>query len=129
MKVAITSPKIEMLYNNGVRFNTILWYDFFVNCGFDVSFVTNEDINPEDPVHKNYKFLNYMNLWNIKDKKSSLKYDYKDLYPELFDFDVVFNGVGLQQNSNPRWTLLHARSSSMSFWRRSARGRPMRRIW
>ena len=62
MKVAITSPKIEMLYNNGVRFNTILWYDFFVNCGFDVSFVTNEDINPEDPVHKNYKFLNYMNF-------------------------------------------------------------------
>ena len=91
MKVAITSPKIEMLYNNGVRFNTILWYDFFKNCGFDVKFVTNEDIDPKDPVHKNYKFLNYMNLWNIKDKKSSLKPNYYKDYPELFDFDVVFN--------------------------------------
>ena len=90
MKVAITSPKIELLYNNGVRFNTVLWYDFFENCGYDVSFVTNEDVK-----HDRYKFLNYMELWNKdKDGKHHLKNNYKKNYPKLFDFDVVFN-IGL----------------------------------
>lgn len=122
MKVGITSPKIEKLYCNGVRFNTIIWYDFLEKCGFDVTFLVNEDTT-----YKNYKFYNYMNLWEkveLPDKKDSkslqssvisqdvstetsttkktdkpslyrLKSDFEDEYKkELLNYDVVFN-VGL----------------------------------
>ena len=92
MKVGITIPKIKSLHTNGIVFNTLLWYDFFQNCGFDVSFIT---YDKDTVTHEDYKFLNFYNLWNYDDEKNiSLVENYKEKYPELFDFDIVFN-VGL----------------------------------
>lgn len=97
MKVGITTPKIEKLYCNGVRFNTIIWYDFLEKCGFDVTFLVNEETQ-----YKHYKFYNYMKLWEKVETSEDtgkstfkLKEDYQDEYKkELLQYDVVFN-VGL----------------------------------
>ena len=92
MKVGITTPKIESLYVNGVKFNTILWYDFLKNCGFDVSFIT---YDKDTVTHEDYKFLNCYDLWYYDEKGNAhLQENYKEKYPELFDFDVIFS-VGL----------------------------------
>lgn len=67
----------------------MLWYDFFVNCGYDVCFLTTTDYT-----HPKYRFLNYCKLW---DENSRRVENYKEKYPELFDFDYIFI-VGIYSN-------------------------------
>lgn len=96
MKVGIVSPIIEKLHSNGVRFNTILWYDFFEKCGYDVSFITDTEFN-----HDKYNFLNCSVLWGEnKEGKIEVVNNYKNKFPKLFDFDVVFTIGLLHKNYN-----------------------------
>lgn len=104
MKVAVTTAKIECLYNNGVRFNTIIWYDFFENCGFDTTFITNEECQ-----YLNYKFLNYSVM--MDDKQEPIE-NYKEKHPELFDFDIVFT-VGAY--SQPYFDLIKKHNIKLIF--------------
>lgn len=99
MKIGITSPPVEKLYCNGVRFNTILWYDFLEKCGFDVTFLVNKDTS-----YKQYKFYNYMQLWKkVETSKETgrstyvLKSDSVEDYKELLQYDVIFN-IGLHDH-------------------------------
>lgn len=89
LKIAITSQEIKDLHCNGLRLNNMLWYDFFVNCGYDVCFLTTTDYT-----HPKYRFLNYCKLW---DENSRRVENYKEKYPELFDFDYIFI-VGIYSN-------------------------------
>ncbi len=82
LKIGITSQEIKDLHCNGLRLNNMLWYDFFVNCGYDVYFLTTTDYQ-----HPTYKFLNYCKLWDEKGYRAK---NFKENNPELFDFDYVF---------------------------------------
>ena len=82
LKIAITSQEIKDLHCNGLRLNNMLWYDFLVNCGYDVCFLTTTDYS-----HPKYKFLNYCKLW---DEKGYRVKNFKEKYPELFDFDYIY---------------------------------------
>jgi hypothetical protein len=89
LKIGITSQEIKDLHCNGLRLNNMLWYDFLVNCGYDVCFLTTTDYT-----HPKYKFHNYCKLW---DEKGYRVKDYKETYPELFEFDYIFI-VGIYSN-------------------------------
>lgn len=101
MKVGICIEPFEGSYfSNGVRFNAILWYDFFKNCGYDVSFLSTkgkqEAVIDENnykyyhELYKKYHIENFTKIWEDNNASLKLKEDFKELYPELFDYDVIF---------------------------------------
>ena len=108
MKIGITlNTYFNSFFSNGHVFNVYLWYSFLTNCGFDcyflidkkeVSFQLSGGIDGKgrdgniNMCSDNYNYLNFKNLWNTYDnnENTSLKSDYKEKYPELFDFDYVF---------------------------------------
>lgn len=44
IKIGITAALFDRLHTNGHKFNTILWYDFFTVCGYDVYFLVRENV-------------------------------------------------------------------------------------
>lgn len=91
MKIGITSVNIEnnsdgRLFSNGHVFNTILWYDFFIKCGYDVTLLT-------DKICENkYKQVTFKPLIDTINNDNNA--NYMKLHPELFDFDIIFH-IGL----------------------------------
>ena len=102
MKVGICVEKFQKtLFANGVRFNSLLWYDFLKNCDFDVSFIStmgNEEFKETEEnkntfharMYKKYKVVNLNKIWENENTVYKLKKDYKELYPDLFDYDYIF---------------------------------------
>jgi len=45
MKIGITRNTVGNIFSNGIRFNTLLWYEFLKKCGYDVYYIINS--NPE----------------------------------------------------------------------------------
>lgn len=79
--ICISDSFCKNIYNNGINLNTIVFYDFFVKCGFNVFFLIHEDTNIE-----NYKLF--------KDSSFNIvKYNY-NIHTFLNNFikiDYVFN--------------------------------------
>jgi hypothetical protein len=90
MKIAITTVKLQNLFANGLKFNITLWCEFFKNCGFNVTLVSDSLPDEKNPLYGKYKFLNFLNLW----EDNKLKTNYENDCKELLDFDVVFH-IGL----------------------------------
>lgn len=61
MKIAITVDANNInhknIFNNGQRFNILLWYDMFKKCGYDVIFIyLNKEKEKKEDI-ENYKFI------------------------------------------------------------------------
>lgn len=67
------NPNDSKFFSNGVKFNSVLWYDFFKKCGHDVTYIIADNTDGNNPKHI------YVND-NIKDNKES----------RFYKFDVVF---------------------------------------
>lgn len=84
LKVAITdSFEGRNFWVNGMKLNIILWYDFLKKCNYDVTILC-----PTEVTHDKYKTLNFNKIY---DSNNVIIENYRELYPELYDFDVVFN--------------------------------------
>ena len=83
MNIGITcNGNIENLFDNGICFNVILWYDFLEICGYSPYFIVYEKDNPinfikKKAIDKEYNFLTYNNnkihiftgqVWSNKNK-------------------------------------------------------------
>ena len=92
MKVGITTDKdFYLFFNNGLRFNSLMWYHFLTDMGHDVTFLINGEVE-----HETYNFLNINNVWEKRENESyvTIKEKCREMFPQLYDFDVIFH-IGL----------------------------------
>lgn len=83
MKIGITIPydtslKNGNIYSNGIRLNVLLWYEFFKNCGYEVHYLSNNNLEDNTPV------INFKEIWD----KEKLVENYQK--HQLFNLDCVF---------------------------------------
>ena len=84
LKVGITDAfDGRNCWDNGMKLNIMLWHDFFKKCNYDVTILC-----PKEVTHDKYKTLNFHKIY---DSNNVIIENYMELYPELYDFDVVFN--------------------------------------
>ena len=83
-KIGITSnnENFSSLFVNGLKFNVLLWYDFFELCGYEVFFITTS----EKPMDSKYKCIIRDDKEKIIKENISIVFyiDYYDLYFHSF---------------------------------------------
>ena len=100
MNIGITcNGNIENLFDNGICFNVILWYDFLEICGYNPYFIVYEKDNPinfikKKAIDKEYNFLTYNNnIQQLNDndvfKTTNLIFEIGLFHKEFLDLCLV----------------------------------------